>query len=324
VVKHLALIAIACGACGTFEDPDVVIDLRILSITADPPEQVIDISQTQEPLQLVKQLVPAKVCALVADPNFDRRLRYTLTVCNLGSGERCDLAAPHVVLADTLADDPDLTVPEPQLCATIPADLDLMAIILTALDVDSLHGLGGVYYGVELKIGGETADPALDLYASKNLVVQPKIPDTRTANQNPTLSGIQATIDGGLDSPVDLHRCADNPNPVALTPGQKVRFTPIEPDGAREVYTVPTLDGMFRTFTESLTYQWVLGDGHVSNDSTGGPHDPFGNPAPLFTDFTAPSADALMAMPEDIPLWVIQRDERLGAAWFETCIRVTP
>jgi hypothetical protein len=195
VVKHLAiLICVVASACGKFEDPDIVIDLRILSITSDPPEQVLDISQTQEPLELLKQLVPAKVCALVADPNFDRRLRYTLTVCNLGGGERCDLAAPHVVLADTIVDDPDLTVPEPQICATIPADLDLMAIILTALNVDSLHGLGGVYYGVELKIGGETADPALDLYASKNLVVQPKIPLTRTANVNPTLSGIQATI----------------------------------------------------------------------------------------------------------------------------------
>jgi hypothetical protein len=87
---------------------------------------------------------------------------------------------------------------------------------------------------------------------------------------------------------------------------------------------VPTIDGMTRTFTESLTYQWVLTDGHVKDDSTGGPHDPFGNPAPLFTDFTAPGTDTLMGAPEDISMWVMQRDERLGAAWFETCIRVTP
>jgi hypothetical protein len=318
MVKWLMVIACVAG-CGTFEDPNVVIDLRILGMSATPPEQVVDISMTQDPVKLLAQLVPARVCALVADPNFDRKLRYRLTICNLNGG-RCDLAAPHAVIASGLVDDPDLTTPEPEICGMIQPDGNLLGVVLSALDADSLHGLGGVFYGAELKIGGENADEALDLYAFKQLVVQPRIPDTRAANTNPTMSGLTVTIDG-VDTPVPLARCVDATAPLVVAPSTKVRFTPLEPDGVRETYIIPTLDGMIRTFTESLTYQWVVGNGSLSKGDTGGPRDPFGNPAPLFTDFTSPSEKDLTG---DIPMWIIQRDERLGASWVESCIRVQP
>ena len=44
---------------------------------------------------------------------------------------------------------------------------------------------------------------------------------------------------------------------------------------------------------------------------------------PLFTEYRAPRAEDLDG-PTDIPLWIVQRDERLGTAWFESCIRVVP
>jgi hypothetical protein len=310
------------AGCGTFEDPNVVIDLRVLGMSATPPEQVVDISMTQNPLDLLAQIVPAQVCALVADPNFDRRLRYQITICNLNSG-RCDPNAPHAVIASGTVDDPDLSIDEPQICGTIEPDGNLAGVVISALNADAFHGLGGVFYGAELKIGGEFADEALDLYAFKQLVVQPKIPATRVANTNPSMSGVHVTIDGGLDTPIELARCVNAVSPLVLAPTQKARFTPLEPDGVREVYEIPTLDGMTRTFTESLTYQWVVGNGSLTKGDTGGPHDPFGNPAPLFTDFTAPSADALTAG-TDIPMWIIQRDERLGESWVESCIRIQP
>ena len=111
--------------------------------------------------------------------------------------------------------------------------------------------------------------------------------------------------------------------PLQVTPGQKIRLTPVEPDGVRESYVTPTIDGGERMFTESITYQWVIGDGGLSKGSTGGGHDAFGNLKPLFTDFTAPDAESLDG-PEDIAVWVVVRDERLGAAWYEACIHVTP
>jgi hypothetical protein len=104
---------------------------------------------------------------------------------------------------------------------------------------------------------------------------------------------------------------------------QKVRLTPVEPPDARETYVAPTIDGTGRTFTEALTYQWLVGAGAVTAAFSGGPRDISGNPAPLFTDFKTPGADDVPA-PTDVPLWIIQRDERLGVHWYESCVRVVP
>jgi hypothetical protein len=120
-----------------------------------------------------------------------------------------------------------------------------------------------------------------------------------------------------------IGRCAESPAPLEIAAGTKLRMTPIEPDGVREVYVVPTLDGKSQTFTESLTYQWASSAGGFSDGATGGPHDVSGNPAPLFTDFRAPAAGDLDG-PTDVTVWIIQRDERLGVQWYEACVRVMP
>lgn len=319
VKSTLAIACCAVAACGTFEDRNVVIDLRILAMTATPPEQIVAITATQDPTALLAQLVPAEVCALVTDPNFDRRLRFELTLCQQ-SGGRCDRDAPHAVIATGVIDDPDRTIPKPQLCGVIQPDRDLLEVVSAGLDEDAFRGLGGVQYGVELKIGGEEDDPELDPYGFKSLAVQPNIPADRAPNVNPTIRGLTVSVDDGPELPLELVRCAETTAPLVLQPGQTVRITPIEPEGVRETYPIPTLDGETRSFTESLTYQWVVNRGELSRGDTGGPHDRFGNPATLFTDFTAPRT----AQAADISMWVIQRDERLGAAWFETCFRVAP
>lgn len=190
------------------------------------------------------------------------------------------------------------------------------------------QGIAGLDYGVVLSVGGEGDDPALDQKAGKTLRVSARIPATVTANTNPTLDGFDAEAylsDGTRAEPVTLPmgRCVDQTAPLELVPTQKVRITPIEPATARETYVVPTIDGNGATFTESLTYQWLAGAGGFSSGSTGGPRDVSGNPAPLFTEYRAPRAEDLDG-PTEIPLWIVQRDERLGATWFETCVRVVP
>jgi hypothetical protein len=195
------------------------------------------------------------------------------------------------------------------------------------LNGDQLHGLGGIYYGLVLQIGGVDADPKLDLYAEKSLRLMPRIPADIMANHNPTLGGLFASdpvADMTNPQPMALNACdAPNAQKLEVAPHQKIRLHPIEADGVRETYVAPTIDGGERTFTESITYQWVIGDGSLSKGDTGGGHDAFGNLAPLFTDYTAPSA-ADLAGPVDVPLWIVVRDERLGAAWYQACIHVTP
>jgi len=320
----VACVLAGVAGCTSFEDPNVVVDLRVLAMTSSPPDQMIDVDLTQPvmPQGLLALLVPTEVCALVADPGLDRRLAWSLTLCPLTSGDRCD-ADLEVPLGAGVIDDPETTVPAPPLCATVDPNGNLLAVLLDALDDDTLRGLGGLYYGVVLRIGGEDADRDLDQYAAKVLRVAPRIPEAATANLNPQIDHIDASIDDGAPVALPLGRCAENPAPLALAPATKVRLLPVEPDGAREVYVVPTLDGSSQTFTESLTYQWVAAMGGFSNGSTGGPRDLSGNPAPLFTDYKAPAAADLDG-PTDIALWIIQRDERLGVRWYEACVRVAP
>ena len=86
---------------------------------------------------------------------------------------------------------------------------------------------------------------------------------------------------------------------------------------------VPTFDGGEQRLTENLSYQWLAGAGKWKRSSTGGPKDPFGNDPVLDTVWTAPAA-ADVGDGLDVPLWVIQRDERLGEAWYQSCVHVHP
>jgi hypothetical protein len=335
MVKHawLALAVAAASGCGSFEDPDIVVDFRVLAMRASIPEQIIDIDITDPapPVELLDQMVPTEMCALIADRNFERNLRWTMTLCNLSNDERCPEGGPQSVIGSGLWADPDLATPSgtpPQLCATVPVDGNLLGVILDFLENDQYRGLGGVYYGVSLTVGGEDADPALDLYAAKNLRVQPRIPPELQANNNPSLAGVDVRLgEDQLYQTLTLARCTDLERagvaPITVAPRQKIRFAPIEPEGVREDYVVPTLDGMSRMFTESPTYQWLASAGNYSSGSTGGTRDAFGNPAPLFTDWTAPAAKDLSG-PTDVAFWFVQRDERLGLTWYEACVRVVP
>jgi hypothetical protein len=318
------VVVVELAGCGKFQDPNVVVDLRVLAITATPPTQVIDVDLTQpiDPAALLGELVPTVVCALIADPALDRRLTWSIGICPYYSDRRCDDGS-ELAVASGVLDDPDTTVPEPALCATIAPGADLLGLLLDQVQGDALHGLGGIDYAVQLRVGGEDADRALDQYAAKTIRVSPRIPATATANTNPTVARIDTSIDDVPAGALPLARCVDQPPALAIPAGVKLRMTPVEPDGAREVYTLPTLDGMSQTFTESLTYQWIAGAGGFSRGDTGGPHDLAGNPAPLFTDFRAPGAGDLMG-PTDVSVWIVQRDERLGARWYEACVHVVP
>lgn len=319
-----AALGLGLAACGSFEDEDIVLDLRVLAMGANLPEQLveIDLENPPEPAELLGQLMPSEMCALVADPARDRRLKWSMTLCLLDGDQLCASDA-KAMLASGIAGDPETAQPAPRICATVMPDGNLLGVLLEGLEGDVLAALGGIDYGVSLTVGGEDEPAALHQLAGKRMRVVPRIPAARTANTNPSLRHLEASIEGGEPFPLALGRCVDQAAPATMRPSQTMRITPIEPDGAREVYVVPRLDGEQQTFTESLTYQWLASAGGFSAGSTGGPRDVAGNPPPLFTDYKTPAAKDV-PVPTDVALWIVQRDERLGSVWYEACVRVVP
>jgi hypothetical protein len=330
VVRRAAIPAAALvtglGACASFEPEEIVIDLRVLAITAEPPDQVVDVDleDPPDPLALLAQIVPTRVCALIADPHEARRLRYALTLCVPRNNGRCRDDLPQVPLIEGVLDDPELTQPAPALCADVANDGKLAGVVLAALEDDELGGLAGVDYGVVLRVGVDGDAPERDQFASKTLRISPRIPPALEANHNPKVDRFDGAKDGVDPTPLPIGRCVDQAAPLELVPTQRVRLSPVEAADAREVYVVPTISGDQRTFTESLTYQWLASAGSFSAATSGGPRDPAtGDPAPLFSDFRAPRAEDLDGV-TDISIWIVQRDERLGATWYESCVRVRP
>jgi len=325
MIRLAAVLAIAAG-CTSFPDEDIVVDLRVLAISATPPEQVvaIDLTAPPNPVELLAQLGETRVCALITDPALDRRVRYRFTLCVFGEAARCDPDRPMTQLASGTIEDPD-TAPlaQTQICATIAPNGNLLGILTETLEADPFAGLGGVDYLVSLAVGGEDEAPALDEHAAKTLRVAPRIPDSRQANLNPTLDGIDATLGAGEPVRLPLGRCADQAQPIEIAANTRLKLTPIEALTAREAYVVPTIDGRSMMFTESLTYQWLATAGGFSAGSTGGTRDVAGNSPDLFTEYRAPNAGDLEG-PTDVQLWIVQRDERYGATWYETCVRVVP
>lgn len=328
----LVMLVAAAAACDAdFEEPEVVADLRILGMRADLPEVVLDVDPA-DPTDVDLADVPdVTVCAMVADPAETRGLEFEFELCRTTNSGRCvpgdddDIDDFLVVeLGGGAIDDPESEAPG-EMCATIPANGDLVAVIQRSVSADDLAGFGGVAVQVGLRVspgGGEE-----DIFGFKRVRYSPRVPVERVANTNPTLEGFTVARDPtgtrGLDFELPLGRCG-TVEPFLVAPRERVTFLPREPEGTREEYVVPTFDGGERHYTENLTYQWHATAGEWSRFETGGTTDAAGNAPPLDSRWRAPDTEEVGDEPLDVRMWIVQRDERGGQAWYETCARVVP
>jgi hypothetical protein len=336
VVKRRALALVICvlSGCTTFEDPSIVLDLRIIAMTATldrsitsggfGPEQVVDVDfERPNPTEILAQLQPTEVCALVADPAAHRDLRWKMTVCLLGMDNRCDLDHPVIELGSGLIDDPDDSDKPEQPCATLFPDQKLLTILREAVEENPIQALGGIEYGVVMEVD-DPLTPESSVFAAKHLRVAAPIPVTRRANINPYINYLDAAVTS-VGILVPRARCNDEPSISFEIPevdaGDVVTLFPVEPESAREEYFAPTLSGGAERLTETLTYQWLAAQGSFSDETTGGGHDLLGNQSLLGTEWRAPRG---LKIPTDVSIWMVQRDERYGVSVMETCIRVSP
>lgn len=310
------------AACGEFETRSIVLDMRVLAMTVTPPEIVIPFDFENPPDGPDDVDIPdIEVCALVADPAESRALEFAFTACAETDTDRCDdVTRPVAPIAMGMVDDPEEAAAPVAMCGTITPTLELFAVVQDVFENDSLSGFGGLQIHVELvayPAGGARDD---GVYAVKRFLLSPELPAGRVANSNPVLDAVMVEPARGEPFAAPLGRCADI-EPITVGAGEVINFVPEEAEGAREDYVVPTFEGGVRMFTENLTYAWYATEGSWQREVTGGPKDIAGNEPPLDSKWTAP-ADLRGAQSEDVSIWVVQRDERGGLAWYESCVRV--
>jgi len=220
--------------------------------------------------------------------------------------------------------DPEEAAAEVQICETLAPTPDLAAILERSISIDSLAGFGAIDIQVAIAVWPEGNNLDQAIYATKQVRFGIATPEERVANVNPTLDSITVTrLASGESFDLPIGRCADIDPPI-LAPGEEVELLPVETEGAREDYVVPTLDGDVRSFTELLNYRFYATFGSWSRGSTGGERDIGGSLPPLDTRFTAPSDPGIIGSGLDVDVYIIQRDERGGQSWMQSCLRVVP
>ena len=290
---RLALLLLALAGCDAgFETQSLVLDLRVLGMRSDPAEVVVDVN----PDDITSiQVPPVTFSALIADPAGPRPLQYSWTACPETMSLRCD--DPDVTFSLPFGSGTvDITV-EPS--ATLQANLPLLQ---AALEQDEFLGLGGIPVIAELVLSDGAG---VELHAAKRIFFAPRVPPEKVANRNPQLAELRAR-----DAPFP------EDTPLRVAPGEEIEFLPVEPEGVREVYVVPTIDGGSRTFTENLRYSWLATAGSFKDEFTGGATDIFGNKPLLRSRWTAPNAATT------VTLWLVQRDERGGTFWTRRTLQV--
>ena len=294
------LVAAACDA--GFASKEIVVDLRILAMRAEPPELVVDVDP-DDPLGAVDDLGPVTLTALVADPGSDRSLSWRLRACPPTDNHFCDgSTAPVVDIASGLVAD--------GIEGTFTPSIELLR---ASLEADPRLGFGGIVVVTELAIAPTGSDFARAELAKKRVVVSSRIPAERVANDNPRLTGL--VIDGTVTD-TDAG-CASTPG-IPVAAGSSIKLEPQVTDDSRQDYLLPTFDGDVLSLTEYMRHAWYVTAGSLSPATTGGPIDAFGNIPPLHAEYTAPAT----AGPVD--LWLVTRDERGGATWTRRCLRVAP
>jgi hypothetical protein len=331
MVSARAIAALAAtawlAACTDFEDPAVVLDLRVLGMRAEPPEVMLPYDP-EDPIAVdVSGVPPIEVCALVADPAEQRGLEYSMSYCRPTTSGRChDYEDTVIDLGGGTVGDPEGSEPV-SMCATLSPSPALAQVVAESFSADNFLGFGGVQVQIDLEVRPEGGGSDEAIYGFKRVLYSPQLPAERVANTNPTVTrfiGLRTpTGERGLDFDAPLGRCGEI-EPFVVAPGERVALLPDEAADARELYVVPTFDGGTRHFTENITYQWHATDGEWSPFESGGTIDVAGNEPTLDATWRAPSGRERVGDGLDVRIWIVQRDERGGQTWYESCARVVP
>ena len=295
----LALGLCAALACTpSFESAEVVSDLRVIGITAEPPEALIDVDAgTVEDVQ---------VTVLVADPvHRAQKVTVVPTLCLPSDGARCVKTA--VELGPT-------TQPQDQISFSLQAQIlarqlppaQLVALLQAAVADDKLKGLGGVR--LQLMVGvDDQLDPNGQQTALKTLLFSPKLPGGNpNKNHNPAALGLTLI---NLNTKQTISSPASG-EPITIYVGRQIGVRPRLGDGSSETYRTIDLSGRVVTLTENLSWNfYTTQDGDLDRGTADEPIVGAGDPPDGLVRFQGVKDGAHGTF------WAVVRDGRGGQAW---------
>jgi hypothetical protein len=321
----LSCCLLALGAClSGQDDPTTVKDLRVLGLSFEPPELMLEGCNAQlllglaqptdgglptvDPALLAKLFVaaaqPLAFRALIADPaGAGRPLEYTVRACASSGDRTCNQPGEVVELArgSTTGGELSLSVlPAAQLLA------DGTPLLLRALELDGYKGLGGIRLPLVLELISDTGE---HVFAQKLMVYSCQLLPQRKANLTPRLPGLTWRGERWPEDEVKEHAGQAG---VAIEPED---FTALE-----ESYVEPSLALEPVELEESWKLNWMTTSGTFGAYGTGG------------TDFSGETGrhqntwrpDPTATEPREVSLSFVVRDGRGGESWLTRRVRWTP
>jgi hypothetical protein len=345
------LAALVLGSsCNDFESPEVVRDLRILTIAADTPELILPAVPTIEPDDLegtsseeLERIVreeglyrflgpppPIRLRALVVDPRDPTRpVRFRAEACFASGFVGC---GPSSATADddgegsSERESASRVVVVQEEVEALPGAVELVfAPSLEDLEAwkleDAFKGFSSLYVQVDLTV--VAADGTSDRAAKIVTYTPPLIvaaegqepPPPRNPNRNPVLTAVQFDDEARTE--------AEGP-PSNLVAGRKVKLEPLfDADATLETYPVQnfptedTINAGYTVLTEKLSFDFFTVKGKLSPAGTT-TLTPAGDVEDYSSDYTPPKAAASLTD----TVWIVVRDDRGGISW--TTWQVTP
>ena len=278
-MKRLSLLLLALACTPNFQSQDQVVDLRILAVSAEPPEAQFDadggsvdpVTITVLAVDGARRAAPATLTAQLCQPT-DTRL------CDQG------LSLPQGTISRDGGDEFSSTVEVPQ---------PVLAQAAAANDLGAFNGIR-----VQYSFSVDDGDPHGPQAGDKIVIYSPR---GGVPNHNPRLTGLQLTRAG---VPFLIAHDGDQ---VTFNSGEEIGVRPLLADGARETYTTTDLRGDPVTLTEDPAYAFYTTQGaQFDNGSANEPVDGSAPPQGLtrFQPFFGSGT-----------FWVIVRDGRGGETW---------
>jgi len=285
----LLLFTLACTP--DLQGPEIVRDLRILAVQAEPPEASIDL-QTGAVEQVTVRI-------LAVDPvERDRGVSMNGALCFPTVTGGCD-GVPSVAIGP-----PDPPDPSAATAAGAPPSWTVQvppAIVQAAVQQDDLKGFGGVRVQFSLQV--DDGDPHGPVFAEKILLFSPP---GGTVNHNPRLESLELTRDG---VPAGTLQAGDL---LSVRVGAEVGILPrlAAGEGGAETYTAIDLQGKTVTPTEAPRYSFFTTSGGDLDVATADEPPPGIKPLEGLARFTALRRGTGT-------LWIVVRDGRGGVGWLE-------